>query len=130
MITETKEVNLKEWVKTTSDIELEIFVRRRLGQENPELRETRKDHVRLSFHSPTWKDHAENYRILSLFQDCFDLGDHSHAPIIYGYKGTLSIYPVSNPDEPLFETLGEGTVRVIMNLLRKMPIDGYYNAHP
>lgn len=123
---------LRELSALTDD-ELEIFVRKRLGQRYPEpeiehITETfsLKKHLRFNFHAATSKEKENNYHILSLFDDVFGTdGDHLHSPSIHSYKGSIWIgdgwlyedYP-GNRDRNIDYT-GWGTVSIIKDLIKR-----------
>lgn len=120
-LSQEKEQTVYDWIKSATDLELEIFVRRRLGQENPEFRgsrcgEPRRKHLRLNFDARTWNDISDNIKVLALFQDCFPMFGLYEFPFkILAIKGNLEIY---KKDDVLIKESGEGTVSIIMKLLR------------
>jgi hypothetical protein len=121
-----------EKLKTLSKKQLEIFVRERLGQKDAALCEHNKEHLRLSFHTASSEDVLNNASIVNLFNDVWLTGDHTHSPIILGYKGSVSITStltsfkdIYHSNDDLLSELqvnGEGTVEVLTRLI-KMYID-------
>jgi len=118
-----------DYVKQCTDEELEIFVRTRLGQENPELMEHGKEHLRLDLHSATFTQISNNTKIMALFEDCFDLGDHDHGFIVYGYKGGFYIGRVNGEPIEFSELGGCGTVETLKFLLKTIPAKGFMNGN-
>lgn len=110
------------------DKELEIFVRKRLGQKNAELCENEKEHLRFSFHTSTYDDVINNANIMKLFNDIWEPdGDHNHPIHAVGYKGTICITSTLTSfgdifdDDKLSEKLsfsGDGTVEILCSLIK------------
>jgi hypothetical protein len=113
-----------------TDKELEIFVRKRLGQQDAELCESEKDHLRFNFHAATAKEKENNFHILALFEDIYEAGDHYHSPTVVAYKGALWIGAIFQSVDEMQDYSGWGTVQIMVNVIKRYLI-GYeiYNGH-
>jgi hypothetical protein len=106
-----------------TDDELEIFVRKRLGQKYPEPEflgdgdYKRIKHLRFDFHAETAKSKVNNYQILALFEDVFNAGDHDHSPCINAYKGALWICGIWGDNG--IDYSGWGTVDILKDIIRR-----------
>lgn len=126
--TKITKINWREILLKMSDRDIEILVRQKLGQQYAILCMRGQPHRRFNFHAATASEKAENYGILSLFDDIIcDGGDHYHSPTITAYKGVITFHSMDETaDSYDLNYSGFGTVDILVFTLKKFAKGGSY----